>query len=289
MRMETPVPPVFGKERVLPEAESSSSPDGLLSGRGTPRIITVSGANKDIGKSSLAAYLAAHCRRCAGVKVTVHAESPPGESVVQEADPPAAPGTDTARMVEAGAWPVFWVRTTLKDLADDVRETWPRIDAPVVIVEGNSVLDHVDPDFAIFIMNPTLEDFKPSAWSAIEKADAVIVNGGDNLSGSYILELERKVRKLNSLAKLVMVSELGREAAWEIVLSRASRRVGGALMTNEIDEKVLEAVKAKAEEGRLYCAVALKLAQELNVPAKEVGKAANALNLKIAKCSLGCF
>jgi len=82
---------------------------------------------------------------------------------------------------------------------------------------------------------------------------------------------------------------LGREAAWEIILSRASGRLGGELMTSEVDEKVLEAVKAKAVEGRLYCAVALKLAEELKVPPKEIGKAANVLDIKIAKCSLGCF
>jgi hypothetical protein len=35
--------------------------------------------------------------------------------------------------------------------------------------------------------------------------------------------------------------------------------------------------------------VALKLAEELRVPPAEVGKAANALDVKIVKCSLGCF
>ncbi len=60
-------------------------------------------------------------------------------------------------------------------------------------------------------------------------------------------------------------------------------------MADEIDEKVMEAVKAKAEEGRIACAVALKLAEELEVPTAEVGKAANALDVKIVKCSLGCF
>ncbi|MBN2026905.1 MAG: hypothetical protein JW854_09130 [Actinobacteria bacterium] len=60
-------------------------------------------------------------------------------------------------------------------------------------------------------------------------------------------------------------------------------------MTDEVDEKILEAVKARAVEGRLYCAVALKLAEELKVSPKEIGKAANVLDIKIAKCSLGCF
>ncbi|MDI6873429.1 MAG: hypothetical protein QME89_06095 [Actinomycetota bacterium] len=60
-------------------------------------------------------------------------------------------------------------------------------------------------------------------------------------------------------------------------------------MSPDVEERVLQAVKEKAEEGRIPCAVALKLAEELGVPPLEVGKAANALNIKIVKCSLGCF
>jgi len=266
-----------------------SSPGGLFSGREGLRVITISGANKDIGKSSLAAYLAGHCRSCAGVKVTVHTERPSGEAVIEEANPPAAPGTDTARMVEAGASPVFWVRTTVEDLTAAMEETWPRLRAPVVIVEGNSVLKHVEPDFAVFIMGSTFDDFKPSAFAAIRKADTVVVNGDKHLTGADIMELERKVKELNPRAKLVVVSELGRDRAWEIILSRAAGRVGGGLMSDEVDERILEAVKAKAEEGRISCAVALKLAEELKVSTMEVGKAANAENIKIVKCSLGCF
>jgi hypothetical protein len=287
--METPAPPALGKERVLPEDTNSSSPGELYADREMPWVVTISGANKDIGKSSLAAYLVNHCRRCAGIKVTVHAQRPPGESVVEEKDPPAASGTDTARMVEAGASPVYWIRTTVEDMAADLGEAWPRLRAPVVIVEGNSVLDHIQPDFAVFIMGPTFDDFKPSAFDAIKKAHTVVINGDKHLSGTDVLELERRVKELNPRAKLVVVSELGRERAWEIVLSRAAGRVGGVFMTGEVKEKVAGAVKARAKEGRIPCAVALKLAEELKVPAVEVGKAANALNIKIVQCSLGCF
>lgn len=268
---------------------SSFSPDELFSGRERPRVITISGANKDIGKSSLAAYLINHCHGCAGIKVTVHAERPPGDAVVEEENPPVVSGTDTARMVEAGASPVFWVRTTVKDMAADLGEIWPRLKAPVVVVEGNSVLDHVEPDFAVFIMGPTLDDFKPSAFDAVKKAHTVVVNGEKDLSGADVLRLEREIKRMNPRAKVVVVSELGRDKAWEIVLSRAAGRMGGDYMSNEVDEKVMEAVKSRAEEGRIPCAVALKLAEELKVPTMEVGKAANALDIKIVKCSLGCF
>jgi hypothetical protein len=171
----------------------------------------------------------------------------------------------------------------------DFGEALSRLRSPVVIVEGNSVLDYLEPDYAVFIMGSSFKDFKPSAYDAIRKAHTVIINGEKKLSGAGMLELEREVKKLNPGAKLLVVSELGREKAWEIVLSRAAGRVGGEYMSNEVDERVLAAVKAKAVEGRIACAVALKLAEELKVPAMEVGKAANALDIKIEKCSLGCF
>ncbi|MDD3717570.1 MAG: hypothetical protein PHP28_02765 [Actinomycetota bacterium] len=271
------------------ENARSSSPDGLFSVHGLPGIITISGANKDIGKSSLVAYLVEHCRECAAMKVTLHEERPDGEAVVEEREPVEKKGTDTARMLEAGAFPVFWIRTTARDLPEDLGKALARIDAPVVVVEGNSVLAHLEPDFAVFIMGRGFGDFKPSAFDAIRKAHTVVVNGEESLSGGEILSLEREIKKMNPGAKIVVVSELGRNRAWEIVLSRAAGRIGGGFMSSEMDEKVMEAVKAKAEEGRISCAVALKLAEEMGVPAAEVGKAANALDIKIVKCSLGCF
>ncbi len=209
----------------MTEEVRPSSQDGLFSGLDLPRIITISGANKDIGKSSLVTYLVRHCRDCSAMKVTLHAERPPGEAVLEESEP-AANGTDTARMLEAGASPVFWIRTTTHELAADLREAFSRSQAPVVIVEGNSVLDYLEPDFAVFIMGSGFDDFKPSAFNAIRKAHTIVVNGNRRLRGGEILSLEREIKAMSPKAKMVVVSELGREKAWEIVLSRAAGRVG---------------------------------------------------------------
>ncbi len=255
----------------------------------TTKIITVSGASKDVGKSSLAAFLASRCRACAGVKVSVHDRRPPGEVVVEEGEVPARPETDTGRLRLAGAFPVLWVRSTQEGLEGDLAAALSRVDAPVVIVEGNSVLRYLEPHYAVFVMPSTFADFKPSAFAALRKAHTVVVNGEEGISGGAALELERKIKEINPGAKLVVVPELGREAAWEVVLSRAAGRIGGELMSAGVEERVLQAVRERAEEGRIPCAVALKLAEELEVPPLEVGKAANALNVKIVKCSLGCF
>lgn len=56
-----------------------------------------------------------------------------------------------------------------------------------------------------------------------------------------------------------------------------------------IPEKVLEAVKAAAKEGRITCAECHKLAEELEVNLLVVGQAADELKIKIKACQLGCF
>lgn len=57
----------------------------------------------------------------------------------------------------------------------------------------------------------------------------------------------------------------------------------------EVAPEVLEAVRKAAKDGRLSCTAARKLAQELEVPPRVVGEAADALKIKIKACELGCF
>lgn len=57
----------------------------------------------------------------------------------------------------------------------------------------------------------------------------------------------------------------------------------------EIAPEVLEAVKKAAIDGRISCTAARKLAEELKVPVRTVGDAANELKIKIKSCELGCF
>ena len=50
-----------------------------------------------------------------------------------------------------------------------------------------------------------------------------------------------------------------------------------------------EEIIKKAVDGRLTCAAARKLAEELSIPYADVGAAADALGIKIKSCQLGCF
>ncbi len=56
-------------------------------------------------------------------------------------------------------------------------------------------------------------------------------------------------------------------------------------MEKEIEKKI----KASLVNGKLPCAVAFKIAEELKVSTREVGDEANRLKVKICNCRLGCF
>jgi hypothetical protein len=54
--------------------------------------------------------------------------------------------------------------------------------------------------------------------------------------------------------------------------------------------KILEEeLKISLVDGKLPCAVAFQIAKKLKVTPRQVGDAANKLNIKIANCQLGCF
>ncbi len=58
---------------------------------------------------------------------------------------------------------------------------------------------------------------------------------------------------------------------------------------SEVTPELIEAVKTKAVDGRATCAVLRKLADDLGVPVRTVGDAANEAGIKIKNCELGCF
>jgi hypothetical protein len=48
-------------------------------------------------------------------------------------------------------------------------------------------------------------------------------------------------------------------------------------------------IKAAAPEGKIPCAAAFKMAQELGLSRKEMGELLNEMRIKITQCQLGCF
>jgi hypothetical protein len=56
-----------------------------------------------------------------------------------------------------------------------------------------------------------------------------------------------------------------------------------------LQEDVKARIKAAATEGRIPCAAAFRLAEELGLSRKDLGEVLNELKIKITHCQLGCF
>ena len=58
----------------------------------------------------------------------------------------------------------------------------------------------------------------------------------------------------------------------------------------EVERKnIEEQILAKLVHGKLPCAVAFDLAEEMKISRRELGELLNALKFKVSGCQLGCF
>jgi hypothetical protein len=55
------------------------------------------------------------------------------------------------------------------------------------------------------------------------------------------------------------------------------------------DEKIAEAIKSQLQNGKLWCAAACKIADEMDVSLATVGRNADLIEARITKCLLGFF
>ena len=91
-----------------------------------------------------------------------------------------ASGTDSSRYLAAGAVRSLWVRTRQGQLA----EAMPRIrkelaTAENAIIESNSILRFLKPDLFISVLDADTADFKESAKRYLDRADAIVLTGGE--------------------------------------------------------------------------------------------------------------
>ena len=56
-----------------------------------------------------------------------------------------------------------------------------------------------------------------------------------------------------------------------------------------MDEKIATAVQERAKEGKISCAVAFRIAEELGAMPRAVGEVADELDVRLAGCQLGLF
>jgi hypothetical protein len=56
-----------------------------------------------------------------------------------------------------------------------------------------------------------------------------------------------------------------------------------------MDKKIASAIRGRAKDGTLSCVDAFRIAEELAVMPLDVGEAADALEVRLARCQLGLF
>jgi molybdopterin-guanine dinucleotide biosynthesis protein len=88
-----------------------------------------------------------------------------------------APGKDTGRYWEAGASNVHWAVVTDRQVERGVALALARVQAPGVIVEGNSFLRFVEADFTLMVARPDGAKIKPSARRALPGVSAIYLSG----------------------------------------------------------------------------------------------------------------
>jgi len=84
-----------------------------------------------------------------------------------------APGKDTGRYWDAGASNVHWVIVTDGQVERGIRLALERVEAPGVLIEGNSFLKFVRADFAVMVARADGGKVKASARRALAKSSVL--------------------------------------------------------------------------------------------------------------------
>jgi hypothetical protein len=158
-------------------------------------ILVIGGHTRSVGKTSVVAGLIAALPNFhwTALKITQYGHgvcSANGEAcdcatadhsfaVSEEKD--RSGESDTSRFLVAGANHSWWVRTQQGHLA----EAMPRIRKILAmtknaIIESNSILRFMKPDLYLTVLDPQTADFKTSAQTFLDRADAVLLHSVAN-------------------------------------------------------------------------------------------------------------
>ena len=163
-------------------------------------LVVVGGHTRNIGKTSVVAGLIAALPELGwtAVKITQYghgvcsSEGEPCACAVADPEHPFAiseetdqtSGTDSSRYLAAGAQRSYWVRTAAGQLGHAVPALRAVFDTSRhTIVESNSVMQFFKPDLYLAVMDFTLDDFKQTSLTYLDRADAlVVIDGGIQLA-----------------------------------------------------------------------------------------------------------
>lgn len=162
-------------------------------------VLVIGGNARKVGKTSVVAGLIAALPgfHWTAFKITEHrhgVRSADGEAcddagadhswaISEETD--RSGKSDTSRFLVAGAEHSWWVRTEPGCL----EEAMPRIREIIAstqnaIIESNSILQFLKPDLYLAVLDPQTPDFKASAQTFLDRADAVLLHMVENSKGT---------------------------------------------------------------------------------------------------------
>ena len=192
-----------------------------------PKVIVVSSSSKKAGKSTLAAYLVRELGAASAIKVSAGGTHPTGDTVVTDPGRLAAPGTDTAALLDAGAKKVAWVNTSREQVGAGLARAIKGMPGGLLVIEGNSAVENIRPDFNVFLMAVPFQEFKPSATVALSEADLVLVDRSGAVGELELRELKKKIRaKAPRAEQLFYRAPRDRELAYEKAARHARESLG---------------------------------------------------------------
>src|ERR1700684_940919 len=158
-------------------------------------IVVIGGHSRSVGKTSVVAGLIAALPsfRWTALKITQSGHgvcSANGEAcdcatadhsfaVSEEKD--RSGESDTSRFLVAGADHSWWVRTQQGHLAEAMSRIRKILaGTQSAIIESNSILRFLKPDLYLTVLDPQTADFKTSAQTFLDRADAVLIHTAGN-------------------------------------------------------------------------------------------------------------
>ena len=160
-----------------------------------PTIVAVSGFSSNVGKTTLVCDLLkalpeweaiklsrGHYRSCGKDPESCCVSDLLREEAVVRSGRAEnyAVGKDTGRFWDAGATNVHWVIVDDHQVEQGVNEAISRVNSKGVIIEGNSFLEYIDPDFAIMCARAEGGTIKSSARATISKCNALFLSSLNN-------------------------------------------------------------------------------------------------------------
>ncbi len=166
------------------------------------KTVVVGGNSREVGKTSLAVSLIAAMRELdwTAVKLTQFGhgicsrDGTPCDCAVENplcpyeisAETGADATSDSARMLAAGAAEALWVRVAMGQLPvamPAIREVLSG--KRYVLIESNSIVEHLPPDVYLSVLNFETADCKESAARLAPEADAFVLSSDKTLGQAW--------------------------------------------------------------------------------------------------------